>query len=67
MVEICTINKQQMMAMNNLYYVVSGIFFITWFLGFMVFDAGKEIHFVFLVAVLVMVLKIYKDHKINNK
>lgn len=52
-----------MIAMSNLfYYVVSTVLFITWFLGFMVFDAGKEIHFVFLAAVLVMVYRIFMDH-----
>ncbi len=56
-----------MIAMNNLlYYVVSAVLFITWFLGFMVFNAGKEIHFVFLATVLVMILKIYKDHNIKK-
>lgn len=58
-----------MIAMSNLfYYVVSAVLFITWFLGFMVFDAGMEIHFVFLAAVLVIVYRIFMDHqKINKK
>lgn len=57
-----------MIAMSNsLFYVVSTVLLITWFLGFMVFDAGGEIHFVFLAAVLVMVYKIFIDHKTNNK
>ncbi len=42
---------------------ISGLLFVFWFLGYMVCDAGREIHFVFLLAVLITVEKIIANYK----
>lgn len=52
--------------MTNLHFWIAGILFLTWFLGFMIFNAGREIHLVFLAAVLIIVIKIVKEY-IGNK
>ena len=51
---------------NTMHFWIAGILFLVWFFGYMFFNAEKEIHFVFLTAVLVLVIKIIKDYKGNN-
>lgn len=55
--------------MMNMHFLISGILFLVWFLGFMVFNASREIHLLFLLAVLILVIKFIKEYlkDINNK
>lgn len=49
--------------MNNLHFWVSGILLLIWFLGYMILDVSWEIHFVFLLAVIVLIIRfIREDH-----
>ena len=56
----------KMVTMGNFHYLASAVLFMTWVLGYLVFNAGNEIHFVFLAAVLVIVHKIIKENTDRN-
>lgn len=47
----------------TMYYWISGALFLIWFFAFMFFDAEKEVHFVFLASVLVLVSKIVMEYR----
>jgi len=49
--------------MNIFWYSLVGILLLVWFLGFIVFGAGIIIHFVFLLAVIVLIYVLYKENK----
>lgn len=48
------------------YYLLSAFFFLSWFIGYLVFDLGGFYHLVFLAAVVVMIVKLVSDGK-NEK
>lgn len=48
--------------MKNLHFWVSGILLLIWFLGYMILDVSWEIHFVFLLAVVVLIIKLIKEY-----
>ncbi len=51
---------------KNIPLWIAGILFLIWFLAFMVFDMDKEIHFVFLLAVLVLVYRLVFEYRNTN-
>ncbi len=48
---------------SKLFYYLAAFLLILWFLGFMVFNLGNAIHFVFLFAIVVFVYKLINDFK----
>ncbi|WP_410493483.1 DUF5670 family protein [Chryseobacterium sp.] len=49
---------------------LSVIFLLIWILGYIFFDLGGAIHYVFLVGILLLIFKFVKDYKsgsTNNK
>lgn len=51
---------------KNIPLWIAGVLFLIWFLAFMVFDVDKEIHFVFLLAVLVLVYRLVLEYRNTN-
>ncbi|MHA6696201.1 DUF5670 family protein [Chryseobacterium sp. A301] len=51
---------------KNIPFWIAGILFLIWFLAYMVFDVDKEIHFVFLLAVLVLVYRLVSECRNTN-
>lgn len=51
---------------KNIPFWIAGILFLIWFLAYMVFDVDKEIHFVFLLAVLVLVYRLVSEYRNTN-
>lgn len=49
--------------MKDLYYISAGVLFVIWFLGYLIFNLDGYIHLVFILAVFIAILKMYKDSK----
>ncbi|MBF6611336.1 MAG: lmo0937 family membrane protein [Chryseobacterium sp.] len=46
----------------NIFYILSVILFISWVVGYIIFDVGGMFHFAFLLAVIILLLKLIRDH-----
>ncbi len=53
--------------MNLNLYLLSAFLLAIWFVGYMVFDLGSTIHFVFLLATTIFVYKLVKDYQDMHK
>ncbi len=49
--------------MKHLYYFISAALFGVWFLGFIIFNIGASIHFMFLLGVLMLIVQLFIDYK----
>jgi len=53
-----------MTVMNNLLYIIASFLILMWAIGYLVLDINSTIHFVLVLAVLVIIVKIINGKKI---
>lgn len=46
----------------NIFYILAAVLFLSWVVGFIVYDVGGFFHFTFLFAVIILLLKLIRDH-----
>lgn len=51
---------------GSVYYYIATFLFLLWFVGYLFFDVGAAIHFIFLAAVVILVLKLLRDFNEND-
>gem|GEM_PF-3777457 len=49
--------------MNIVYYCLVGALFLLWFLGYIIFSVGAAIHLLFLLAVIILIITLYRENK----
>ncbi|RCU42949.1 lmo0937 family membrane protein [Chryseobacterium lacus] len=50
------------MMKYNIFYILATVLFIIWVVGYIVYDVGGFFHFTFLLAVIILLLKLIRDH-----
>lgn len=48
---------------SKFYYYLAAFLLFIWFFGFMIFNLSNVIHFVFLLAIVIFVVKLIRDFK----
>ena len=46
----------------NIFYILAAVLFISWIVGYIVYDVGGLFHLTFLFAVIILLLKLIRDH-----
>ena len=56
-----------MVMLSNFIYVVAFILFGFWILGFLVYDIGSFIHILLVVAILLVLFRVFKGKEVFKK
>ncbi len=54
--------ERALMMKYNIFYILATVLFIIWVVGYIVYDVGGFFHFTFLLAVIILLLKLIRDH-----
>lgn len=54
--------ERALMMKYNIFYILATVLFIIWVVGYIVYDVGGFFHFTFLFAVIILLLKLIRDH-----
>ncbi len=54
--------ERALMMKYNIFYILAAVLFISWVVGYIVYDVGGLFHLTFLFAVIILLLKLVRDH-----